>query len=181
MGMAIAVPRYTIADLDGFPEDGNRYEILDGVLLVTPAPRRMHDLIIARLTLELGNALGSKGEATIFTHGAVELRPKTQLQPDLLVQPIRFEHETEWSNVDDHWLAVEVLSRTSRRYDRDMKCPAYFALGVREVWLVDLDDETVEVWTSPTASETVRDVLVWRVPESEMRVSIDLAKLFAGV
>ncbi|MEP6779984.1 MAG: Uma2 family endonuclease [Gemmatimonadaceae bacterium] len=181
MGLAIAVPRYTIEDLDGFPENGNRYEILDGVLLVTPAPRRMHDLVIARLTSHFIFAIGPSERAIIFTHGAIQLPPKTQLHTDLLVQPIQFERETEWSNVDDHWLAVEVLSRTSRTYDRDMKCPAYFALGVRVVWLVDLDDESVEVWTSPTKSETVRDVLLWRVPESEMQVRIDLAKLFAGV
>ena len=42
MAMAITVPRYTIDDLDRFPDDGNRYEIVDGVLLVTPAPGTPH-------------------------------------------------------------------------------------------------------------------------------------------
>jgi hypothetical protein len=40
MGMAVSVPRYTVDDLEGFPDDGDRYELLDGILLVTPAPRR---------------------------------------------------------------------------------------------------------------------------------------------
>jgi hypothetical protein len=36
--MAISIPRYTLADLERFPDDGNRYELLDGVLIVTPFP-----------------------------------------------------------------------------------------------------------------------------------------------
>lgn len=42
MGMAIAIPRYTIEDLESFPDDGNRYELLDGMLLVTPLAGRPH-------------------------------------------------------------------------------------------------------------------------------------------
>ena len=41
MGMAVSVPRYTVDDLEHFPDDGNRYELLDGLLLVTPA----HDVV----------------------------------------------------------------------------------------------------------------------------------------
>ena len=46
MGMAATIPYYTVDDLDHFPHDGNRYEVLDGVLLVTPAPGNPHQLII---------------------------------------------------------------------------------------------------------------------------------------
>src|ERR1051326_8463733 len=54
MAMAISVPRFTIADLERFPNDGNRYELLDGMLLVTPAPSRAHQIIVSRLQLRLG-------------------------------------------------------------------------------------------------------------------------------
>src|SRR5206468_8768446 len=48
MAMAISVPRYTIADLQRFPDDGNRYELLDGVLIVTPSPSNAHQIIVSR-------------------------------------------------------------------------------------------------------------------------------------
>ena len=47
--MALTIPHYTVADLEHFPDDGNRYELLDGVLLVTPAPHAAHQLLAMRL------------------------------------------------------------------------------------------------------------------------------------
>ena len=49
--MALTAPRYTVDDLEQFPEDGNRYELLDGVLLVTPAPRQVHQIVASRLAV----------------------------------------------------------------------------------------------------------------------------------
>ena len=49
MAMAATIPHYTVADLEHFPNDGNRYALLDGVLLVTPAPNAALQLLSARL------------------------------------------------------------------------------------------------------------------------------------
>ena len=49
MGMAISVPRFTVDDLDRLPDDGNRYELLDGTLLVTPSPTSAHQIVVNRL------------------------------------------------------------------------------------------------------------------------------------
>jgi len=45
MAMPVVVPRYTLRDLESFPDDGSRYELLDGVLLVTPGPAPLHELV----------------------------------------------------------------------------------------------------------------------------------------
>lgn len=180
MGMAlVTVPRYTVDDLDRFPEDGNRYELLDGVLLVTPAPRAVHQIVSTRIAANLHNAVGTI--AHVVGPGAISVPPRTQLQPDILVYPSRFSPTTDWAKVDEHWLAVEVLSRSSRMYDREFKRDAYFALGLGEVWLVDLHDVTVEVCHARGAGEIVRDTIEWKVPRMEMVVRLSLADVFQGV
>jgi Uma2 family endonuclease len=182
MGMAlITVPRYTVDDLDRFPEDGNRYELLDGVLLVTPAPRAVHQIVVNRIQYRLTSAVEAPGHAHVVGPGAITVPPGTQLQPDILVYPSRFSPTTEWVKVTEHWLAVEVLSRSSRMYDREFKRDAYFALGVHEVWLVDMRAGSVEVCRGRGAGRVTRDTITWRVPALDLRVTIALEEIFAGI
>jgi hypothetical protein len=105
--------------------------------------------------------------------------PRTQLQPDILVYPARFSPMTDWRKITEHWLAVEVLSRSSRVYDREFKRDAYFALGLEQVWLVDWRDQSVEVCTGKRKSRVVRDRIRWRIARTE--VVIDLNEVFAGL
>jgi Uma2 family endonuclease len=179
MGMAISVPLYTVDDLERFPDDGNRYELLDGVLLVTPQAAAVHQIVASRIQTELAAALQKPGLAHVVGPGAVVRRPRTQLQPDILVYPARFSPITDWRKITEHWLAVEVLSRSSRVYDREFKRDAYFALGLERVWLVDWRDRSVEVCTGKGRSRVVRDRIRWRVAETE--VVVDLREVFAGL
>ncbi|MGH7637103.1 MAG: Uma2 family endonuclease, partial [Gemmatimonadaceae bacterium] len=180
MAMALHVPLYTVDDLAKFPDDGNRYELLDGVLLVTPAPAAVHQLVASRIQGQLFAALQKPGYAHVVGPGAVVRKPKTQLQPDILVYPSTYAPRTDWPKIKDHWLAVEVLSRSSQVYDREFKRDAYFSLGVRQVWLVDWPNALVEVSRTPGKFRRVRDVLKWRTPPG-ITVAIDLAEVFAGI
>lgn len=179
MGMALTVPRYTVGDLERLPDDGNRYELLDGVLLVTPAPSSGHQIVASRIQTRLTAAL-DPDHAHVVGPGAIAVPPRTQLQPDILVYPVRFGPRVEWAKITEHWLAVEVLSRSSRVYDREIKRAAYFALGVRQLWLVDHRNRSVEVWRSPRVHHVERKVVRWRVPASNLTIALDLAGVFAG-
>jgi Uma2 family endonuclease len=181
MAMAVSVPRYTIADLERFPNDGSRYELLDGVLIVTPSPSNAHQIIVSRLQIRLMQAVMVSGEAQVVGPGAITLPPKTQLEPDILVYPARYPIDSKWEEIDEHWLAVEVLSRSSRVYDREFKRDAYLALGVQEVWLVERWNKAVEASRAPGPAQIVRDVLHWRVPTLALEVEISLAEVFAGL
>jgi Uma2 family endonuclease len=181
MAMAISVPRYTVDDLDRFPDDGARYELLDGILLVTPAPRAAHQIVAGRLQGRLFEPIQRPGHAHVVAPGAISVPPGTQLQPDILVYPARFRPTVDWAKVTEHWLAIEILSRSSRVYDREFKRDAYLALGVAEVWLVDLVDRSVEISRAPGKSAIVRDVIRWRPPTLDIVVPIDLAEVFAGL
>jgi len=177
MGMALTVPRYTVDDLERFPNDGNRYELLHGMLIVTPAPRNAHQWVAMELALSIANQ--TRHLARVVGPGVVTRPPWTQLEPDILVYPSRFGPKHNWIDITEHWLAVEVLSRSSRIYDREFKRDAYFALGVQQVWLVDLEDRSVDVWRSRTERETVRDVIRWRVPTTDIEATINLDEVFA--
>lgn len=181
MAMAISVPLYTVDELAKFPRDGNRYELLDGVLLVTPAPAAVHQLVASRIQSLLAAALMFTGHAHVVGPGAVVRKPRTQLEPDVLVYPSRFKPRTDWPAITEHWLAVEVLSRSSRMYDREFKRDAYFALGVRQVWLLDWREGLVEVCSQPRTTQVVRDAIHWRVEAVDVSVTIDLADVFADI
>ena len=179
MAMAISVPLYTVDDLEKFPDDGNRYELLDGVLLVTPQAAAVHQVVVSRIQTKLAISLQETGLAHVVGPGAVERRPRTQLQPDILVYPARFAPTTDWRKITEHWLAVEVLSPSSRIYDRDFKRDAYLALGVQQVWLVDWPDESVEVCTAKQKCRVVRDTIRWKISGTEVEVA--LQEVFAGL
>lgn len=180
MGMALELTRYTIDDIDQFPEDGNRYEIINGALLVTPAPSFGHQIVANRIQARLTAALEWPGFARVVGPGAVVAPPRTQLQPDILVVPARFGLHADWGAITEHWLAVEVLSPSSRVYDCEVKRSAYFSLGVRQLWLVDKRERSVEVWRSPRAHHIERRELRWRVERPNITVRLDLEDLFAG-
>ena len=69
MGMAVSVPRYTVEDLDQFEDDGNRYELLDGVLLVTSRPSSAHQTVSMNLSLILGVCAAGDGSGTRLRTG----------------------------------------------------------------------------------------------------------------
>ena len=180
MDMALTVPRYTVADLDPLPDDGNRYEVLAGALLVTPSPGSAHQGVAARLSALFASHVLARRLA-LFSPGVVTAPPMTQLEPDLLIVPPWFALGTPWADISEHWLAVEILSRSSRVYDREFKRDAYLALGVREVWLVDVRAYSVEVCVRPGAGRLVRDAVTWSMPDGDASVYVELAELFDGI
>lgn len=181
MVMPATIPYYTVADLERFPRDGNRYELLDGVLLVTPAPSFAHETVVARIAFMLASAVQAPGHALVLTRGAVSLLPRTQLEPDILVVPQRFPLDAKWHEITEHWLAVEVFSRSSRIYDSEFKRDAYLRLGVRAVWLIDREDRSVEIYEAVGEGRTERGAIIWRPPHLELEVRVDLAEVFAGI
>lgn len=124
---------WTVHDLDLLPEDGLRYELLDGTLLVSPAPTRRHQ----RATLELGARLHAvcPPEMEVLV-APLDWRPddRTSLQPDVLVLGDR---DLSTAAADSMILAVEVLSPSTRRKDAVYKRSKYEDSGIASYWIVD--------------------------------------------
>ena len=74
-----------------------------------------------------------------------------------------------------------IFSPWSKIYDREFKRGAYLTLGVREVWLVDADERTIEVSRAEGVVEVYRDRVAWAIPEADRDVVIELDDLFEGI
>ncbi|SEE63320.1 Endonuclease, Uma2 family (restriction endonuclease fold) [Jiangella alba] len=133
----------TRAELDAMPDDGRRHELLDGMLLVTPAPTGMHQVAVIRLARLLGDSCPPGLEAIVAPFD-VALAKDTVLQPDVLVAPWEDVIKRELSGPP--LLAVEVLSPSTRRYDLLLKRSRYEAAGTPSYWVVDPDEPSVIAW-----------------------------------
>jgi Uma2 family endonuclease len=131
------------------PDDGRRYEILEGELHVNPAPTTIHQTISKRLQLELMLQLERTGKGVLFNAPVdVIFSDATVAQPDLLVMaPARRNLISERGIEGPPDLIVEILSPRTERTDREIKFRLYASAGVREYWIVDARARRVEVFS----------------------------------
>lgn len=141
----VAVTRaspFTYDDLQGMPADGHRYELLDGALLVTPAPGIPHQMCVGAL-YELLRRHRRPGDVVLVAPVDYVVSDSTVLQPDVLVA--RREDLGTASLAATPLLVVEVLSPSTRRFDRTAKRSAYEDAGVPAYWIVDPDGPSLSV------------------------------------
>ncbi len=135
--MAVALPSgssLTYEDLFDLPDDDRRYELIDGSLVVTPAPGTTHQLVVAAICRLLW---GARRAGTVVLPAPVDFvpHPTTSLNPDVVVVEEGEMGEPRLTRTP--LLVVEVLSPSSRRHDLGSKRLAYAAAGVPFYWLVD--------------------------------------------
>lgn len=141
-----ALPRgreFTRADLHAMPADGNRYELVDGALIVTPAPVWRHQSVLAQLYLAIHAACPAHLQV-LFAPFDVRIAEDTVVQPDLLVAPR--DSFTRTHLPGPPLLAVEVLSPSTRHIDLGLKRSRYEAAGAESYWVVDADAGSVIAW-----------------------------------
>ncbi len=139
---------YTYADYLKLPEDGIRYEIIAGELFMSPAPILGHQLTIGRLHVAIANFLDKKPLGEIFLSPTdVVLSQINILQPDLVfVAREKFEILTRENIQGAPDLVVEVLSHGTEKRDREEKLAQYSRFEVQEYWMVNHEQQWVEVW-----------------------------------
>ncbi len=139
--------RWTYADYVAIPEDGHRYEIVNGVLYMAPAPSLGHQGIVGEIFAYLRNFVQMTGLGRVFMAPAdVELSHKTVVQPDVFV--VLNEHLDRMAGshlIGAPDLVVEIASPSTARHDLREKQDAYARAGVAEYWIVTPGEQVVEV------------------------------------
>lgn len=132
----------TRADLEDLPDDGHRYELIDGVLVVSPSPRIRHQDMVGNLHLLLRAGCPPHLKVVLAPFD-VALADDTVVIPDLLVAD-----RTQFTDKElpgPPLLAVEVLSPSTRRFDLLLKRDRFQSAGVASYWLIDPEGPSVTV------------------------------------
>lgn len=138
----------TYEDYVALPDDGNRYEVIEGELCLVPAPNRKHQKIALKLARLIGNFLDGKSLGDVYISPLdVVLSNINVLQPDVLyVSNDRLNILTDAGVAGAPDLAIEVLSPSTRRRDAVVKLQLYENFGVDEYWIVDPERVNVTVF-----------------------------------
>lgn len=194
MGMGAPEPIYYTADMvrelnARVPEHTwRRYETVHGELLVTrAAPRPYHQRVVTRLVQRIANYLGREPVGEIFPSPS-EISwglDDVLVMPDVFVVPADAARtigpDTPWDVVRHMMLVAEVLSPSTKRFDRFPKRRLYQERTVPLYWIADVDTRAVEVWTpTDTFPRFERERLVWRPDGADAPLVIELAELFAA-
>ena len=181
MGMPATQAYWTVDQLRALPDDGRRYEVVHGELLVSPGPTLPHQEIVARIFERLRAHLRAHGGGhAFFAPTSIRGSATTEVQPDVLVLKPGVRLDGKWANLEELLLAIEVLSPSTARADRFPKRRLFQEVGVPHYWIVDQATGLVEVWTPDATFPVVERIeLTWRARDDAEPLDIPLGELFA--
>ncbi len=176
--------RWTYEEIRNLPEDGNRYEVLDGDLFVTPAPSLRHQAAVVRLSHLLADYLDREGVGCALVAPAdIVFSQQRAVQPDIFVLPLVGGRRPDtFDQVERLLLAVEVLSPSTARADRVVKRAIFREERVDEYWIVDLDARVIERSRPDDPRPELLDRhLRWQPQGAQTVLEIDVTAYFAAV
>jgi len=184
MVMPDVVKRWTREEVQALPDDGNRYELVDGELLVTPSPRPIHQVAVWALYDRIApyvrsHRLGLAGLAP----SDLDLESGQSVQPDLFVVSLRDGRvPLAWPDFGIPLLIAEVLSPSTALNDRTKKRRRYQASQVGEYWIVDVDARVIERWRpDDERPEILAERIGWQPDPTFAPLTLELASYFKEV
>jgi Uma2 family endonuclease len=183
MAMPATRTEWTVDMLDALPDDGQRYEIIDGELFVTPAPSDLHQYVVGELYARLLEYLRGSGVGhPVISPADVRRgdRRRNRVQPDIFVVRVTDAKRPAYPfDLIDLLLAVEVQSPSNPRYDYQTKRVLYLESGVPEYWIVSPDARTVSRWRrAEDPGEILSQRLVWQPTGMTNPFVLDLPGFF---
>ena len=180
MGMSAHDTHWTAEMVRALPDDGKRYEVLDGELHVSPSPTPLHQRAVRELVLLLHPFVSTNTLGEVMTSPAdVEFSDDRLVQPDIFVAP---EFVTSWREMKHPLLIIEVLSSSTARVDRLKKRRIYQEERISEYWIVDIEGEIIERWRpDDSRPEVLSDAISWQPRTDVSPLTIDLTRFFRTV
>jgi Uma2 family endonuclease len=182
MAMPAPTLEWTADMARALPDDGQRYEVLDGALFVTPAPSTRHQWIVGALYRALFDytAVHRIGRA-MLSPADIQFSPRRLVQPDVFVTPWTDRLPASWREISTLLLAIEVLSPTTARADRHVKRRLYQQERVAEYWIVDPDARLIERWRpEDTRPELCDASITWAPREDAPPLTIAFDAVFGA-
>jgi len=169
---------YRMAETGVFRPDA-RVELLDGRIIDMSPIGPFHGGLVKRLSRVFN--LMARGRWIVSTQDPVRLDDHSEPEPDvMLLKPAADDYTSRHPQPDDVFLLIEV-SDTTLEFDREEKLPAYGRAGIAEVWIVNLNDATIEVYREPNftgyGSKTVLRAGDQAKPMAFPDVAVDVAEL----
>jgi len=171
---------WTYADWERLPDDGYRYEVIQGVLHMSPPPSILHQSASNRLATLITNHADDRKLGWVFTApvGVALPTEPVPLQPDILFVSAARQAIIGKQYIDGAPdLIVEILSPSNWTFDRKEKFQVYQAAGVPEYWIIDYRARTIEIFVL----EEGEYALVSKVGLGEMAVSQRMADFQVAV
>lgn len=185
MAVHVLRRRFTVSEYHRMVEAGifgedDRVELLEGEIIQMSPIGSRHSACVARLTALLARL---HGQAIVWVQNPVALDEHSEPQPDIALLRFREDfYAQRLPGPEDVLLVVEV-AESSARYDQEVKVPLYGRAGVPEAWVVDLAEERVTVYRSPTSQGfrevrlALRDEML--SPESFPELQVSVAELLS--
>ena len=183
MAMPAAHANWTVELLDALPDDGARYEIIDGELYVTPAPSDVHQLVAGAFHRRLHDYL----RATLMGRAMISPadvrkgdRSRNRVQSDVFaVRLVDGKRPPYPYDLRDVLLAIEIASPSSPLLDYQIKRELYLSNGVPEYWIANAEGRVVSRWRSlDDPGEVFSSRIEWRPAGMAAPLVIDIPALF---
>ena len=178
--MSIANRKLTYADYLGYPDDGNRHEIIDGDHYMNPAPSTDHQAVSRHIQFQLYSQIELKELGSVINAPVdVQLGESDIVQPDIVVvlKGNRIITPSKVKGAPDH--VIEIISPSTQSNDRGLKKSLFEKSGVKEYWIVDPFDHAVEQFVLSGEGYHLREHAENCVPVSYLPdVAVDLTKVW---
>lgn len=181
MLMVTKTRSWTADDLERLPDDGNRYEVVEGELFVTPAPSFAHQFVAGAIYRRLYAFVVEQQQLgwVMFAPGDVHVNAKNQVQPDIFVVPRTTAGKpATWRDAPTPILVIEVLSDSTAQRDFGPKRELYRRAGIAEYWIVDHQTRSVRIVRKGEVDVESSDCITWLPAAASEPLVIELPALF---